>query len=50
MRCRAMLVVVVVVTAAMPPGLVEPEANFDKNPRLATVVGFLVITAATSHN
>jgi hypothetical protein len=28
----------------MPPGLVAPEANFDKNPRLATVVGFLVIT------
>src|SRR5579863_6185317 len=25
----------------MPPGLVEAEPNFDNNPRLATVVGFL---------
>jgi hypothetical protein len=24
----------------MPPGLVEAELDFDKNPRLATVVGF----------
>src|ERR1039458_8556166 len=27
----------------MPPGLVAPETIFDKNPRLATVVGFLVM-------
>ena len=27
---------------ATPPGLVAPDALFDKNPRLATVVGFLV--------
>jgi hypothetical protein len=29
---------------ATPPGLVAPEAIFDKNPRLETVVGFLVIS------
>jgi hypothetical protein len=28
----------------MPPGLVETNLNFDKNPRLATVVGFFVAT------
>jgi hypothetical protein len=27
----------------MPPGLVEAEPNFDKNPRLATVVGFFIL-------
>jgi hypothetical protein len=26
----------------MRPGLVEAELDFDKNPRLATVVGFLL--------
>src|SRR5271170_3361922 len=28
----------------MPSGLVAFEANFDKNPRLATVVGFLFVS------
>src|SRR5947209_2384819 len=28
----------------MPPGLVEAKLDFDKNPRLATVVGFFVAT------
>ena len=27
----------------MPPGFVEAELNFDKNPRLATVVGFFIL-------
>jgi len=26
----------------MPPGLVEAKKDFDKNPRLATVVGFFM--------
>jgi hypothetical protein len=26
----------------MPPGLVEAEPDFDKNPRLASVVGFFL--------
>src|ERR1700759_4756901 len=35
----------------MPPGLVESDRDFDKNPRLATVVGFLLCPMEKpSHN
>jgi len=32
----------------MPPGLVEAELDFDKNPRLASVVGFFLSQSTMS--
>jgi len=35
----------------MSPGLVEAEHDFDKNPRLASVVGFFLSQSTTAgHN